>query len=100
MANFKIKYSELAEIEFIQAYNYYEEQTIGLGEKFITEIDTIITTIGKNPYLNQRKHKHYREAVLKKFPFFLVYEIHDNTVIINSVFHTSRSPQKKLKNKQ
>jgi plasmid stabilization system protein ParE len=100
MPIYKINYSELAEAEFIETYNYYEKQSTGLGEQLISETETIIAAISKNPYLYQRKHKHYREAVLKKFPFFLVYEIHGNAVIINSIFHTSRNPGSKLKSKK
>ena len=52
-----------------------------------------------NPYLFQRKYKHYREAVFKKLPYYIFYEIIGNLVIVHSFFHASRNPKGKLKSR-
>ncbi len=100
MSIYKLFFTELAEGEYIEAYSYYEEQQKGLGDKFELEMDSIIEYIIGNPFIFPRKFKHYREAPLKKFPFFIVYEIYGHSVIINSIFHMSRNPSKKLKPKR
>jgi plasmid stabilization system protein ParE len=97
---YKLFFTELAEGEYIEAFKYYEEQQEGLGEKFEFEIENIIKYLLTNPFIFQRKFKHYREAPLKKFPYFIVYEIYGKSIIINSIFHTSRNPKKKLKRKK
>ncbi len=97
MPSYSILFTELAEREYLEAFYYYEEQLPGLGKKLEHELDVIIKSIAKNPFLFQRKFKHYREVLLKKFPYFIVYEIIGNSVIINSVFHTSRNPKTKIK---
>ncbi len=94
---FKVIFNELAEREFVNSFQYYEEQQVGLGQKFESELAKILSKISKNPFLFQRKFKHYREAPLEKFPYFMVYEIFEKKVIINSIFHTSRNPKTKLK---
>lgn len=100
MPHYKILFNELAESEFVIAFQYYEQQQIGLGVKFEIDTEFIIQHISENPYIFQRKFKHYREAPLNKFPYFIVYEIFEKTVMINSFFHTSRNPKGKLKAKR
>ena len=92
MSQFKVEITTLAEEEFNSVFQYYEQQQKGLGIKFSKEIDIIIAELKLNPFLFQRHFKHYREAVLKKFPYFIVYEIIEKRVIIHSFFHTKRNP--------
>jgi len=94
---FKIEITQLAEEEYSLAYHYYENQQIGLGNRFENETEYLINKLKENPYLFERRFKHYREANFKKFPYYIVYEIINNTVIIHSFFHSKRNPQKKLK---
>lgn len=96
---FRIEISILAEEEYASGFHYYEEQQPGLGDKFEKEAEQIIDRIRVNPYLFQRKYKHYREALFKTFPYFIVYEIIGKSVIIHSFFHARRNPKRKLKSR-
>lgn len=62
---FKLEITVLAEEEYSSAFHYYEEQQPGLGDKFEKETDYLMDKLKINPYLFQRKYKHYREAVYK-----------------------------------
>ena len=99
MSIYKIEITILAEEEYSSAYNYYEDQQYGLGEKLEKETEYVLDKLKVNPFLFQRKYKHYREAILKRFPYYIVYEIIDNTVIILSFFHAHRNPKRKLKSR-
>ena len=96
---FKIEITVLAQEEYVSAYRYYEEQVYGLGERFEAETESLINKLKSNPYLFQRKYKHYREAVYRKLPYFIVYEIIGSSVIIHSFFHALRNPARKLKSR-
>lgn len=37
----------------------------------------------------------YREAVVTKFPFLIIFELLENSIIVYSVFNTWRNPEKK-----
>ena len=89
--------TEKAEVEYFTAYWYYEERQSGLGDSFEGEAEHSLKTIKRNPFLYQRKYKKFREALLRRFPFFIVYEIIDDKIIIHSFFHTSRNPKMKYK---
>lgn len=99
MSQFKIIISENADSEFIESFKFYEQKRKGLGEEFEVEIEKVLNAIERNPLLFARKYKSYREAKINKFPFFIVYEIVRQHVVVYSFFHTSRSPKKKYKRK-
>ena len=97
MSTFKLEITSLAEEEYSFAFHYYEDQQQGLGEKFEKETESLMEYLKANPFLFQRRYKHYREANFKKFPYFIVYEVIENSVLIHSFFHAHRSPTGKLK---
>lgn len=94
---FKLEITTLAEEEYSSAFHYYQEQQQGLGDKFEVETEYLMDKLKQNPYLFQRKYKHYREAVFKHFPYFIIYEIIGNSVIVHSFFQANRNPKRKLK---
>ncbi len=98
MSVYKLEITILAEEEYWSAFHYYEEQQPGLGKKFEKETEDLMDHLQVNPYLFQRKFKHYREAIYRRFPYFIVYEVIEKSIIIHSFFHTSRNPKRKLKN--
>lgn len=96
---YSVIFHPLAEKEFFESFEYYENQISGLGNDFIKTIDKTIDIIRKDPQIFPFKHKKLQEAILKKFPFVIVYKVNEKqkTIFILSVFHTSRNPSKKRK---
>lgn len=86
-----------ANLEIIEAYLYYEEKRIGLGEEFLEHLDTYFDRITTNPEHFPQKRKPYREAFIKRFPFLIIYEITKHSVIVYSVFNSWQNPEKKSK---
>lgn len=94
--NFNLIISDSAEVEVIEAFIWYEDKKIGLGEKFFEELDILFEYIISNPFLFPVKRKKiYHEAVLKKFPFVVIYVIDEMDVVILSVFKTPQNPENK-----
>jgi plasmid stabilization system protein ParE len=79
------------------AYHWYEEQQAGLGELFLKELVTYYKKLEQNPEIFSKATKRYRQAILDRFPYVIIYEITKNEIHIYSVFHTSRSPREKFK---
>ncbi len=84
-----------ANFEIIQSYLYYESKTLGLGDRFESQLEEYFDRITKFPFHYEVKRKPYREAFIKKFPFIIIYEVIDNKVVVYSVFNTNRNPLKK-----
>ncbi|MRX41117.1 hypothetical protein GJU43_17665 [Flavobacterium sp. LC2016-23] len=93
---YNIKVLPLAEKEIDAAIEFYESRSKGLGKRFLTYLKSYLKVLKTNPELFEiKKQPHYRELTLVKFPFVIIYEIFENEILIHSVFHTSKNPQKK-----
>ena len=62
-----------AEIELFEAVSYYEEQQIGLGLDFESEIRRAFFVIQSKPDLWVRRFKEFRRFFLQRFPFDVWY---------------------------
>jgi plasmid stabilization system protein ParE len=92
-----LKYSSKAEAEYFKAFDYYEDQSEGLGGRFEQSIANKIDQIIKNPYHYSGRRSNYKECWVKDFPFLIVYKIlvQKQVIVITSIFHTSRNPKRK-----
>ena len=102
MAN-KIGYatslSTRAQKELRTSFIWYEQQQMGLGVRFVEDIELRFRKIEQNPELFSIKHKSYREASVPLFPYVIIYRINKRKKIIKifSVFHTAQNPGKRYK---
>ncbi|KMQ71614.1 type II toxin-antitoxin system RelE/ParE family toxin [Chryseobacterium koreense] len=92
---YQLIFRDKAVFEIEDAYEFYEMKSKGLGKKFIETVKEYLDKIEENPAHFQKKLGEVREAYIKKFPFVIVYEIHEFRIVIYSVFHTSRNPKNK-----
>ena len=94
---YKLILDDKATCEIQDSYQYYELISKELSNRFFKTVWNYLEKIQNNPFLFSSINDSIREAYIKKFPFVIVYEIVDKTIIVYSVFHTSRNPGKKLK---
>jgi plasmid stabilization system protein ParE len=97
--NCSVIFSSKAAEEFQESYVWYEGLKKGLGLRFIEILDNAIDLIKGNPEGFPKKKDLYREAVVKKFPFIIVYEYVAvrQVVFILHIFHTKRHPKIKYR---
>lgn len=81
-----------ARAEYDSAVDWYEEQREGLGVTFIGRVREVIRRIAATPRIHAVVHNGVRKAVVKQFPFIVLYREDDTEVLIVGVFHTSRDP--------
>lgn len=99
MASYKLLILERAVLELEDVCVYYNEQVLGLGYEFEEEIVVLLELIKENPLLFPVKFAHIHEAVVKRFPFVINYEISEKQVIVSAIFHVKQNPTKKRKRK-
>ena len=100
MAKYKLIVLERAVAELEDACLYYNDQLPGLGFEFEEEIFMLLELINDNPLLFPIKFAHIREAVVRRFPFVINYEISEKLIIVSAIFHTKQSSDKKTKRKR
>ena len=83
--------------QLTEAYLWYEKQLKGLGEDFIDEWESVANHLELNAETYQKRYKDFRLALLKRFPFVVVYEIEKNKIIVYNVINTKRNVKKRFK---
>jgi hypothetical protein len=79
-----------AEEEMTEASLFYEAASVHLGVDFLDDVDHVITLLRNHPLLGQQLDNNLRRALLRRFPFSLIYAVETNAVVI--VAHQSRRP--------
>jgi len=89
----KVEFIEPALIELDDAIEYYNLQSIGLGEIFFEEVLTNIRLISKFPGAWQKYTEHTYKTTLRKFPYNLIFYRETNFIYILAVAHHHRKPE-------
>jgi plasmid stabilization system protein ParE len=97
MGKLKEVLSIQAENELEDALYFYDLISTKIGDNFLNQINSCIESFLLNPETYKLEFDVYRQAVVKKFPFVIVYTKIDSTILISAIFHTSRNPNKKIK---
>lgn len=91
-STWQLTIAEDAELDIIEGYVWYEEQKAGLGDSFLKELDAAFAKITNNPEYYHLSDKNTRVCQIRTYPFSVVYALHQNTIQVVAVFHTSRNP--------
>jgi plasmid stabilization system protein ParE len=81
-----------AKAEFDNDADRYEFQQTGLGVNFVVKVREVLQRIAANPRLHAVVYRDVRKAVVKRFPYVVLYREVSAEVIVIAVFHTSRNP--------
>lgn len=92
-----LKFTFRANMDTIVAYEFYESRRKNLGERFLDELENCYKSIVLNYTTYKVVHTIYRQAVLNKFPFVVIYSVDEKDIIITAVFNTSQNPKKKFR---
>jgi plasmid stabilization system protein ParE len=90
----KIAFTSEAEVDFAEAYDWYESREPGLGEDFLRSVEACLRTIQRYPQLFPVAGDEFRHAPIRRFPFEIFYEPGDDCLTIYSIFHCSQDPQR------
>ncbi len=90
----KICYTEQAKNDVETAFSWYELQRVGLGLKFLFQLETAIEKIFDFPEACECCHDNFRRKITRKFPFSLFYTIEKNLIVIHAVFDNRKDPEK------
>lgn len=73
--------------------NFYNERASNLGKRFANQVIETVLSVRENPLQYPLVFETYRQAIVPKFPFVLIFEFVDDKVILLAIFHTSRHPE-------
>ncbi len=79
-------------LEVKASYEWYQNQADGLGEDFLSELETAYQAISELPDTWPKFQLSFRRFLLSKFPFSVIYKFHNKTIYVVAVMHNSRKP--------
>lgn len=94
---YHIKIKEEYWINLSAAFEYYSSINEELGIRFYRETDSLLSEISIQPLSFQIQIKNYRQALVKNFPFQIIFELFENEIIIYTLFPAKANPAKKPK---
>jgi len=77
-----------------EAYHWYELQVPGLGERLLDEIGTSFDKLKLTPLFYSYVQENYRQLLVNRFPYKIIFEVIGNDVVIYAIFHTSQNSEK------
>lgn len=92
--NFNIQVRRAAELDIAEAEIWYENQRLGLGSEFLSEISRIFVVLGQTPLMHPVLHRDVRRAILRRFPYLLWYRVVNNDVTVLACTHVRKNPEK------
>jgi plasmid stabilization system protein ParE len=87
-----IRFLPEARDEFDRAADWYEHRQAGLGTAFVARVREVLQRISATPQLHAAVYQDVRKAVVKQFPYVVLYREDASEVLVISVFHTARDP--------
>ena len=89
----KLKFIPPSDQELVDAYNYYDDQLMGLGDQFLSEFNKTVELIIEYPAIWNKVGKRMRKALLKRFPFLVLYIYENDIIHITCIAHQHRDPE-------
>ncbi len=90
-----VEFLKPAAQEFYEAVAFYNLQRQGLGKKFAKEVEDAIERIIQNPeaWTTISSSNQARRCLTHRFPYGVIYQIRQNTLLVVAVLHLRRRPQ-------
>jgi plasmid stabilization system protein ParE len=92
--NWEVVARPQAQIDIIEAADWYDSHSPGLGDEFIEAILVVFDSLETSPLLHCRRHptKNIHWRYPKRFPYRVIYEVIEarKLVIIAAVLHAAR----------
>ena len=86
------RYLPSAREELNEAAAFYEASVPGLGEAFLDDVERAIELVRERPRIGASVGRGFRKAILRRFPFSIVYVDRDEEIVIVAVAHQRRRP--------
>ena len=93
MPEHELTVRKAAEADLEAAFDWYEQERIGLGDAFLEEVENSLSRIRRGPRSYPQIKPGFRCALVKRFPYVVYFRIEEKCVIVFAVLHGRRDPQ-------
>ena len=89
----KARFTPEAEKDLDEAIAWYDERGEGLGDEVLRRIDESVELIERYPEMYPIVHRRMRRAIVRQFPYQVIYEVEPGEIVIYAVYHSARDPK-------
>ncbi len=90
----RVEFLRVASKEVERAFEWYEEQRVGLGAEFLLTLEATLERIRRNPEGRPLLRTRTRKRLIRRAPYVVLSALEaDGNVLITSVFHGMRDPR-------
>ncbi len=90
--NLPVILRRIAQAEFDDAANWYEERRTDQGAAFTAAVRQVLVSLRSRPEAHPRVYGDVREALISRYPYAVYYQLEPNRITVLAIFHTSRDP--------
>ena len=87
-----VSFHDLAKLELNEAAQYYESESPGLGQAFITAVERCTDEIIQYPEAGLVVRGSIRRRLIRRFPYAVLYRVKPTEVRILAVMNLKRRP--------
>jgi hypothetical protein len=80
--------------EVAQAAQWYEERRSGLSAEFLRMLDATTAAVKRAPLHYPVIHRTLRRALLRRFPYSLIFSVLDDEIVVLGCVHWRQSPRR------
>lgn len=81
-----------AAVDIRVAFEWYEEQRVGLGLEFLLAVRAAIDSIEAFPDACAIVHRDTRRFLVERFPYVLFYRTEASAILVVACLHAARAP--------
>jgi plasmid stabilization system protein ParE len=83
-----------AEEEIFEAAEWYERRKLGLSAEFLRALDAVIAAVERSPHRFPRVHGEKRRALLRRFPYGVIFSVSDEEIVVLACTHARQNPKR------
>jgi len=89
----RLVFHPAARVELREAQEWYESRVFGLGSEFARAVESALMAIQRRPATYAVVHDEVRQAVLRRFPYSILFTLEGDGILVLACFHHRRDPK-------
>ena len=90
----RLSFRKQPRAEVLEARDWYEARSPGLGPEFARAVDAAVERILRSPEAFTSLRGPVRQAVLRRFPYTILFAYENDEVVVLTVHHQRRAPSR------
>lgn len=93
-----VEYHDLVDLDLLEAWNWYEDQEVGLGDRLLDAVNATVLRASRWPSAGTPTLRDARDEIIERkvatrgFPYAVRYRVIARTLVVMAVTHQHRRP--------